>query len=280
MNHDVIDSHVHVGTAGVPLGPPSPEESLELWSARAASVGIRRAVLMAAPVRTYGAANAAVARIVARAPDRWLWYVFVNPVLDRGRVPEIVASAHSRGACGIKVHWSDGTATDEVARTAARHRMPVLFDPGGDVECVARLARRHTDVAWVVPHLSSFADDWPAQKRLIELLVRLPNVFTDTAGVRYFDLLAEAVQRAGAHKVLYGSDGPYLHPAPELAKVHALPLSPAERDAVLRGNVLRLTRPAREASRRHHVHHPIRGTGTPPVRRRDAGGVEPGLPHA
>ena len=106
--------------------------------------------------------------------------------------------------------------------------------------------RRHPEVPWIVPHLSSFADDWQAQKALIELLVRLPNVFTDTSEVRYFDLLAEAVARAGAHKVLYGSDGPYLHPAPELAKIRALHLPPEEQELVLRGNILRLTRPARD----------------------------------
>lgn len=267
MNYEVIDSHVHVGTAGVPLGPPTPEGSLALWSTRAASVGIRRAVLMAAPVGTYDAANRAVADVAARRPDKWLWYVFVNPVEDRGRVQEIVSAAHSRSACGIKVHWSDGMATDEVARAAALHRMPVLFDPGGDVERVAHLARRHNDVAWIVPHLSSFADNWAAQRDLIELLARRPNIFADTAGVRYFDLLVEAIQRAGAHKVLFGSDGPYLHPAPELAKITALRLPPAEQELLLHGNVLRLTRPARQPVRSHHVQRLDPRPGHAPLRR-------------
>lgn len=265
--NDVIDAHVHLGTAGVPLGPPNPAASWSLWRARAAAAGIRRAVLMAAPVGAYASANRAVADAAAQGRGQWLWYVFVNPVLDRGRVQDIVDSAHGRRACGIKVHWSDGMATDEVARAAQRHRMPVLFDPGGDVECVERLARRHADVPWIVPHLSSFGDDWRAQKRLIELLARLPNVFTDTSGVRYFDLLVEATTRAGAHKVLYGSDGPYLHPAPELAKVRALDLPPAELDLVLRGNVLRLTRPARQLFRSHHVQLVDRRPGHPQLRR-------------
>ena len=253
----IVDSHVHVGTAGVPLGPAYPESSFALWRSRAAAVGIRKAVLMAAPVGTYEAANGAVADLAGQKPGTWLWYVFVNPAADRGRVGALVAAAHSRGACGIKVHWSDAMATDEVAAAAERHRMPVLFDPGGDVQRVAYLAGRHPDVPWIVPHLSSFADDWRAQKRLIDLLVRLPNVFTDTSGVRYFDLLEEAIARAGAHKVLYGSDGPYLHPAPELAKIFALGLMPEDRDLVLGGNILRLTGPARKAAlaARHATTH-------------------------
>jgi len=241
---DIIDSHVHFGTAGVPLGPRDAAASFALWRKRAAAVGISRGVLMAAPVSSYAAANRAVAEQAGGVPG-WLWYVFVNPVADRGRVDAVVAAAHARGACGIKVHWSDGPATDEVARAAERHRMPVLFDPGGDVPRVAYLARRHPSVAWIVPHLSSFAGDWRAQKRLTDVLVRVPNIFADSSGVRYFDLLEEAVARAGSRKVLFGSDGPYLHPAPELAKILALSLPPADRALILGGNVLRLTGPAR-----------------------------------
>ena len=77
-----------------------------------------------------------------------------------------------------------------------------------------------------------------------------PNVFTDTSGVRYFDLLRDAVLRAGPQKVLFGSDGPFLHPGVELAKVHALPLDDHGRAQVLGQNVLRLTAPARRRYRR------------------------------
>lgn len=263
----IVDSHVHVGTAGVPLGPADPETSFTLWRTRASAAGITRAVLMAAPVGTYAAANSRVATLARREPSRWLWYVFINADADRGRVGELVAAAHARGACGIKVHWSDGPATDEVALAASRHQMPVLFDPRGDVPLVAHLAGRHPDVPWIVPHLSSFADDWRAQKRLIDVLVRVPNVFTDTSGVRYFDLLEEAIARAGPHKVLYGSDGPYLHPAPELAKILALGLGPENRELVMGGNVLRLTAPARKWSGRKASR--LRGISTTRTRRND-----------
>jgi hypothetical protein len=58
--------------------------------------------------------------------------------------------------------------------------------------------------------------------------------------VRRFDLLQEAVQRAGAMKILFGSDGPWLHPGLELAKVFALQLSQDDRRLILGGNLLRL----------------------------------------
>ena len=154
----------------------------------------------------------------------------------------------------------------------------MLYDPGGDRATVEMVARAYPDVAWIIPHLSSFADDWKAQVAFVDQLVRLPNLFTDTSGVRYFDVLADAVRRAGPHKVLFGSDGPFLHPAVELGKIHALHLPAEDAALVLGGNLLRLTRTARRRpgrrlhraatqNRRYHDDHDAAeseaGTGRP-----------------
>ena len=91
-----------------------------------------------------------------------------------------------------------------------------------------------------IPHLGSFADDWKAQLSFIPLLERHPNVFTDTSGVRRFDLLEMAVKRAGARKILFGTDGPWLHPKVELEKIYALELSDTDTQKILAGNFLSL----------------------------------------
>ena len=67
-----------------------------------------------------------------------------------------------------------------------------------------------------------------------------PNIYTDTSGIRRFDLLCEAVRRAGAHKVLFGSDGPWLHPGLELHKIRLLGLSREDEALVTGQNFLRL----------------------------------------
>ncbi|HXP44907.1 MAG TPA: amidohydrolase family protein, partial [Candidatus Acidoferrales bacterium] len=92
-----------------------------------------------------------------------------------------------------------------------------------------------------IPHLGSFADDWRAQLAMIDHLVRHANVYMDTSGIRRFDLLQDAVRRAGAGKVLFGTDGPWLHPAVELVKVRVLGLPQHEEQMILSGNFLRLT---------------------------------------
>jgi predicted TIM-barrel fold metal-dependent hydrolase len=71
-------------------------------------------------------------------------------------------------------------------------------------------------------------------------MVRLPNVYADTSGVRRFDFLVDAVRRAGPGKLLFGSDGPWLHPGLELEKVHLLGLPSSAEAAVSGGNAERL----------------------------------------
>jgi predicted TIM-barrel fold metal-dependent hydrolase len=153
------------------------------------------------------------------------------------------------GFVGIKVHRYDARISREICDVARAYALPVLYDPIGEVSTVELLATEYPDVAFIIPHLSSFSDDWRAQLAMIDHLVRHPNIHTDTSGVRRFDLLEQAIQRAGARKVLFGSDGPWLHPGVELAKVHALNLTPDDEALVLGGNFLRLIAGCRRAPR-------------------------------
>src|SRR5262249_43373832 len=73
-------------------------------------------------------------------------------------------------------------------------------------------------------------------------------IYTDTSGVRRFDLLEQAARRAGAKKILFGSDGPWLHPGVELAKAIALGLSPADEKLILGDNFLQLIKRARTSA--------------------------------
>jgi len=54
--------------------------------------------------------------------------------------------------------------------------------------------------------------------------------------------LQAAIGIAGAHKILFGSDAPAMHPAVELAKIDALTLSDDERRMILYENAHRALR--------------------------------------
>ena len=246
----IIDAHCHAGTGDGLSGPWDTSAPLETYLRRADEAGISHTVLFATLTSDYARANREVAAIVRQAPHRFLGFAFVNPVTDRGRIAAMVGTAVDHwGFRGIKVHWRDGRITREIADVARARRLPVLYDPRGDTATVEMVADAYPDVAWIIPHLSSFADDWKAQVAFVDQLTRLPNVFTDTSGVRYFDLLVDAARRAGPHKILFGTDGPFLHPGVELAKVHALALDPAGKQLVLGG--CRLVRGVRRVPRVH-----------------------------
>jgi uncharacterized protein len=237
----IIDCHCHAGKGDGLTGPWDTAAPLEGYLERASQAGIDRTVLFAAFHSDYATANREVARIVAADPRRFLGFAFVNPDRDRGRVFAMVREAvQGYGFRGIKVHRHDARISREVCDAARAFRLPVLYDVMGEVSVAELLASEYPDVSFIIPHLGSFADDWHAQWAFLDPLSRHPNIFTDTSGVRRFDLLDQAVRRAGAGKILFGSDGPWLHPGVELAKVHALALSPVDRRLVLGGNLLRL----------------------------------------
>ena len=247
----IIDCHCHAGRGDGLTGPWDTEARIDVYLRRCARAGIGRSVVFPPFHSDYRQANRELARLVAARPDRLIGFAFVHPERDRGRVAALVREAvHDLGFVGIKVHRHDARLTREVCDAARAHALPILYDLAGEVASVELFATQYPDVDFIVPHLGSFADDWAAQLALIDHLVRHPNVHADSSGVRRFDLLQLALRRAGARKLLFGSDGPWLHPALELAKIRALALPPADEALVLGGNLQRLVaRAARRAPR-------------------------------
>lgn len=251
----IVDCHCHAGLGDGLTGPWDTSARLDRHLPRAARAGIGHTVLFSALHTDYRAANRAVARIVAADRRRFSGFAFVHAARDRGRIHALVREAvELYGFRGIKVHRHDARISREVCDAARVFGLPVLYDVVGDVAVVELLATEYPDVHFIIPHLGSFSDDWQAQMAIADHLVRHPNVYTDTSGVRRFDLLEDAIARAGAHKVLFGSDGPWLHPGLELHKVRLLGLAPADERLVLGENALRLlglsspaARPARAA---------------------------------
>ena len=241
----IIDCHCHAGQGDGLTGPWDTAAPLGAYLRRAEAAGIQRSVLFPAFHSDYAQANRQVAQIIQQRPERFYGFAFVDAQRDRGRVAALVGEAVEQlGFLGIKVHRYDSRITREVCEAARRYALPVLYDVMGEVSTVELLAQEYPDVSFIIPHLGSFADDWRAQVAFLDPLERHANIFTDTSGVRRFDLLVEAVRRAGAHKVLFGSDGPWLHPGVELAKVRLLGLPPAAEALVLGGNFLRLIAPS------------------------------------
>jgi predicted TIM-barrel fold metal-dependent hydrolase len=236
----IIDGHCHHGR-GDPLVPAWIRAPLGVYLRRARAAGIDRTVLIAPLGTDYGRVNAANARIAARHPGRFLFFASIDANRHAGRVRDLIGQAVDQGGCrGIKVHRMDAPATREVCRAAEAYRLPVLYDVMGAAELLDVVATDYPTVTFIAPHLGSFGDDRRAHLAVIDQLVRLPNVYADTSGVRRFDYLVEAVRRAGPRKIIFGTDGPYLHPGLELEKIRLLGLPAHEEALILGGNLVRI----------------------------------------
>ncbi len=242
----IIDCHCHAGKGDLMTAPWNTDAPIEPYLRRARAAGIDKTVVFAAFHSDYAQANLQVARIVARYPGRLIGFAFVHAARDTGRIYQMVERAVTRWKFrGIKLHGYDAMPTREVCESAKAFRVPLLMDVVGKAEIVEMLAPQYPEVDFIIPHLGSFADDWQAQQRVVDQLVRYPNVYADTSGVRRFDYVVQAVKRAGPGKVLFGSDGPWLHPGLELHKIRLLGLSPEQQSLILGGNIMRLMRKAK-----------------------------------
>jgi predicted TIM-barrel fold metal-dependent hydrolase len=245
----IIDCHCHAGTGDRMTAPWNTVAPIEPYLRRARAAGIDRTVVFAPFHSDYARANAEVAQIVRRYPRRLIGFAFVHASRDAGRVFDMVQRAVTRyGFRGIKVHGYDAMPTREVCEAAKAFHVPILVDVIDQAAVVEMLASQYPSVNFIVAHLGSFRDDWKAQQQVVDQLARYRNVYADTSGVRRFDYLVEAVRRAGAHKLLFGSDGPWLHPGLELHKVRLLGLSGPAESLILGGTARRLLHTVRRPS--------------------------------
>jgi uncharacterized protein len=247
----IVDAHCHAGTGDGLTGPWDTSAPLGAYLRRARAAGIARTVAFAAFSSDYAGANAEVAEIVREHAPRLIGFAFVHAKRDAGQIGAMVEEAvGAYGFRGIKVHGHDAQITREVFDAARRFAIPILYDVAGKTEILDLIVPEYPDVDVIVPHLGSFADDWRAHQRLIDQMVRLPSVYADTAGARRFDYVVQAIRRAGPQRVIYGSDGPWLHPGLELHKIRLLGLPPADEREVTGGNILRLLARRRAPARR------------------------------
>jgi predicted TIM-barrel fold metal-dependent hydrolase len=246
----VIDAHCHAGKGDLMTAPWNTDAPIEPYLRRAGAAGIAKTVVFAPFHSDYERANAEVARIVARYPSRLIGFAFVHALRDRGRIYRMVARAVKQWKFrGIKIHGHEAMPNREVCETARSLNLPLLVDVAGQTHVIDMMAPQYPEVSFIVPHLGSFGDDWRAHQHVVDQLVRYPNVYSDTSGVRRFDYIVQAVKRAGPRKLLFGSDGPWLHPGVELHKIRLLGL-PKEKEALILGeNAMRLLKMDRPAFR-------------------------------
>ena len=255
----IIDCHCHAGRGDLLTAPWNTDAPLKAYLRRARNAGITRTIVFPAFHSDYRVANRELAKLVAQHRGRLTGFAMVHCGRDGRRINEMLDEAVRRlGFRGVKVHGHEHLPTRALCEAAQRLRIPVLVDVGGKAHTIDMFAPQYPGVNFIIPHLGSFADSFRAHQEVIYQLRRYPNVYADTSGVRRFDYLVEAVRQAGPRKILFGSDGPWLHPGLELHKIKLLGLEPRAESLITGANARRLIFDAENdgASRLAKVPHP------------------------
>jgi len=195
----------------------------------------------------YREANEAVARAVAKYPDRILGAIRINPLFGE----EFVWSTckyfvEERGLRGIKmlarVDFYSPTnlrVVGPVFEAAAYYDMPILFHSGHPSRDLPSLqgyaARQFPDTRVILAHMG--LHDYVNEAIIV--CKETPNVYADMSQAWPYDIKA-FVRAVGAERLLYGSDAPFQSPKVERVKVEECRFTDDELELIFYRNAERV----------------------------------------
>lgn len=222
----VFDAHMHVGDFGI-FGVSLDRDGLEqLMRDNDVTAGI-----------VFSPDNEATLDVVESIPGAYGFY-WANPN-HRGHVDEARRFLDHARFLGVKLHplldgyYPNDPVVYPLMELLAELDLPVLVHTGHPIFTlpwsVEELAVAFPGVKVIMGHMGHGNGIYI--NAAIDAAVRTPNVYLETSGMPMHTKIREAVERAGAHKVLYGSDVPFHHPQVEMLKVRlsGLPADLVER---------------------------------------------------
>lgn len=247
----IIDAHAHVSHTDY--------GNVEIYLEQLKSCGIQRALVVPGGMMDVrqmtdyitGTAkpenpvpdNNYVAACVSSNPTILTGMFCINPHQPDGAAA--LAERFKQGFRGLKLSpmtHQFSFASKAVAALAAccgEYGFPfythVVFSPGASTSRLISLARQFPATNFILGHMGF----GPADREGLEAAVELDNFYLETSTGSFLHIQA-AVQKAGADKIIYGSEFPLSHPAVELKKIMLLNLSNQENEKILAGNIRRL----------------------------------------
>ncbi len=194
--------------------------------------------------------NENTARIIKAYPDKFLGWIAVNPNVSNPII-EVEKRAKEAGWIGVKTHpfmyRHSISALDEVAAYCVEKNWPILMHLGADQARgdYSYLPERHPRLKIIYAHagLPFFRDLWDYAGKKKNVYVDLSCSLLDSS------ILAQAVNKLGPGKCLYGSDSPYGYPGADgshdysrvLNSVLRLPIKETEMDKINGDNFREIT---------------------------------------
>jgi uncharacterized protein len=239
----IVDAHLHIDELPALGWQLEASECIR----RMDEAGIERGVVMTivdAPAVNPDAIEL-IADACARYPGRLEAFARIHPWYGEVSVA-LLERAFELGFKGLKLHpvstiaHPAGEETLRLIRVAAGHRAPTLFhcgdEPMATPLAVSRAAMACPEATIILGHMGGYFHVDEA----IMVAERYANIVLETSAMPYPDKIREAVDRIGAERVLYASDGPACSPRIEVEKVRLARLTPEDERLVFADNALRL----------------------------------------
>ena len=186
-----------------------------------------------------------VIHAVERYPGRFAGHISPNPNYE-SFLKDFYYCLDSSCFKGIKLHPVqhmlpfDHPLYCEVYKAAAKKSMPVLLHTWGtdDIHKMEALAARYPETAFIIGHSGGEVD---AVIMAADAAAGFKNLYLDTAcSYTWYGTLEMMVKRAGAGKVLFGSDAVWNCTAAAIGRVAYADISDEDKKLILGDNAKRL----------------------------------------
>lgn len=155
--------------------------------------------------------NEYVFSTVARYPDKFFGWIFVNPAGRSDPVEEYNRWKDLKGYAGVKAHpfWHRYPVADlePVAELAAKDGKPLLMHAGfGELGDFFALRKRIPELKMILAHAGFpyFSDTWKRIKNDSKIFIDLSaSSYVSTGTIR------DAVSFLGPERCIFGTDGPF-----------------------------------------------------------------------
>ncbi|HIE22730.1 MAG TPA: amidohydrolase [Candidatus Korarchaeota archaeon] len=220
----IIDCHVHV-KGGDAYRREFPAEYIIQTMDEA---GIDKSIIhsICLPPRE---SNDLTYREVMKFPDRLIGFAHAlpKPELAEENLTELERAVKDLGFRGVKIHFGEvgGKCSMDLISPIIDETeslgVPCLIDSAGNLDLIREIVEAHPNAKIIFAHLGNMRNEILADE-VIRLAEDRSNVYLDTSYVRFNWKIADALERAGPEKLIFGSDGPLIHPLCELAKIKVL----------------------------------------------------------
>jgi len=239
----VVDAHCHLGRTA--RREWKAEHLIRIMD----TYGIDHAIIFPSSnfdENDFSKSNDLIAEAVKEHPDKLTGFARINPHKGERAVQELIRSREKLGLKGVKLHPTmevypaNSRIVHPIMKTATQLRMPVIFHSGTPPYAlpsqIADVAIRFPRIPVVMAHMGK-----SLETEAIASAKRASNVILETSGASSrIGLIESAVKTLGAERLIFGSDWPCCHPAPEKLKIEVLELSRDEKAAILGKNIMRI----------------------------------------